>query len=288
MEDKFDPFNDFEIENFLQKFAEKNPEFSKIKSLDLEIEKLEKTQRKIETQIYFDKILGIKTVDSPLNKTDKFEVISAVDKNLLSTILQSQEKQNKDFFYLKLKDFDAEAGLKPRNYLSIILEEINGAEKLKFSAPDSLENNFAELCLKIPDELVEAVDETVVVPLIGKCVLEKASDITCNKIHPVESEIKRYLSSRSLCRSYPFTLDPFQEMAIYYIENSQNVFVAAHTSAGKTVVAEYAIAAAFAKHGKVIYTSPIKALSNQKYYEFSKKFPNKIFYPAFWSIKKSE
>jgi antiviral helicase SKI2 len=43
---------------------------------------------------------------------------------------------------------------------------------------------------------------------------------------------------------YPFELDPFQKRAVYYLEKSESVFVAAHTSAGKTVVAEYAIALA--------------------------------------------
>ena len=50
------------------------------------------------------------------------------------------------------------------------------------------------------------------------------------------------------------------------------MFVAAHTSAGKTVVAEYAIALSFKHLTKAIYTSPIKALSNQKYREFKEKF----------------
>ena len=50
------------------------------------------------------------------------------------------------------------------------------------------------------------------------------------------------------------------------------MFVAAHTSAGKTVVAEYAIALAKKNLKKAIYTSPIKALSNQKYREFKAKF----------------
>ena len=48
--------------------------------------------------------------------------------------------------------------------------------------------------------------------------------------------------------------------------------VAAHTSAGKTVVAEYGIAMAFQHMTKAIYTSPIKTLSNQKYREFCETF----------------
>jgi antiviral helicase SKI2 len=64
---------------------------------------------------------------------------------------------------------------------------------------------------------------------------------------------------------YPFELDEFQKKAILHLEKKESVFVAAHTSAGKTVVAEYGIALAQKHKRKVIYTSPIKALSNQKY-----------------------
>lgn len=64
---------------------------------------------------------------------------------------------------------------------------------------------------------------------------------------------------------YPFNLDAFQKRAVYRLERDENVFVAAHTSAGKTVVAEYAIALAMQRKTKVIYTSPIKTLSNQKF-----------------------
>ena len=50
------------------------------------------------------------------------------------------------------------------------------------------------------------------------------------------------------------------------------MFVAAHTSAGKTVVAEYAIALASKHMTRAIYTSPIKALSNQKFRDFKQTF----------------
>ncbi|KAF0971721.1 hypothetical protein FDP41_009944 [Naegleria fowleri] len=71
---------------------------------------------------------------------------------------------------------------------------------------------------------------------------------------------------------YPFDLDIFQKEAIYHLENNESVFVSAHTSAGKTVVAEYAIALAQKHLTRVIYTSPIKTLSNQKFREFKKTF----------------
>ncbi|KAJ3214758.1 ATP-dependent RNA helicase mtr4, partial [Clydaea vesicula] len=73
-------------------------------------------------------------------------------------------------------------------------------------------------------------------------------------------------------REYPFKLDAFQETAICSIERNESVLVSAHTSAGKTVVAEYAIALSLKNKQRVIYTSPIKALSNQKYREMLEDF----------------
>ena len=73
-------------------------------------------------------------------------------------------------------------------------------------------------------------------------------------------------------RVYPFTLDPFQQRSIDCLERDESVLVSAHTSAGKTVVAEYAIAMALRDKQRVIYTSPIKALSNQKYRDFFETF----------------
>jgi ATP-dependent RNA helicase DOB1 len=73
-------------------------------------------------------------------------------------------------------------------------------------------------------------------------------------------------------KEYPFVLDPFQRLSVDCLEKNQSVLVSAHTSAGKTVVAEYAIAMALRDGQRVIYTSPIKALSNQKYRELYEEF----------------
>ncbi|KAL0239189.1 hypothetical protein PCE1_004880 [Barthelona sp. PCE] len=75
-----------------------------------------------------------------------------------------------------------------------------------------------------------------------------------------------------MAKEYPFTLDDFQVKAIKAIHNGESVLVSAHTSAGKTVTAEYAIAQCFKQNARVIYTSPIKALSNQKFAEFQEEF----------------
>lgn len=73
-------------------------------------------------------------------------------------------------------------------------------------------------------------------------------------------------------QTFPFLLDDFQKLSISCIERKESVLVAAHTSAGKTAVAEYACAVCLRDRQKIVYTAPIKALSNQKYREFESKF----------------
>ncbi|KAL4093968.1 hypothetical protein PRIC1_011397 [Phytophthora ramorum] len=75
-----------------------------------------------------------------------------------------------------------------------------------------------------------------------------------------------------MAMKYEFELDVFQKECVIHLERHECVFVAAHTSAGKTVVAEYAIAMSQKHMTRTIYTSPIKALSNQKYRDFRTKF----------------
>jgi len=64
------------------------------------------------------------------------------------------------------------------------------------------------------------------------------------------------------------TLDKFQEDAINAIEQGKSVVVSAPTGSGKTLIANYLIDLKIKQKQQVIYTAPIKALSNQKYKEF--------------------
>ncbi|HET9311604.1 MAG TPA: DEAD/DEAH box helicase [Actinomycetota bacterium] len=70
---------------------------------------------------------------------------------------------------------------------------------------------------------------------------------------------------------FPFALDEFQMQAAEAVEAGMSVLVAAPTGSGKTVVAEYAIERALARGGKSFYTTPLKALSNQKYGDLAAK-----------------
>jgi len=75
-----------------------------------------------------------------------------------------------------------------------------------------------------------------------------------------------------LATEYTFPLDPFQQHAIAAIHEGQNVLVTAKTGSGKTLVGEYLIHYTVAKGGRVFYTTPIKSLSNQKFYDLKKTF----------------
>ena len=81
----------------------------------------------------------------------------------------------------------------------------------------------------------------------------------------VEAASETLAGIQTFVERYPFPLDPFQLEAIAQLAQGQSVMVAAPTGTGKTIVAEYAIWLAQQRNQRVIYTTPLKALSNQKY-----------------------
>ena len=71
---------------------------------------------------------------------------------------------------------------------------------------------------------------------------------------------------------FPFELDEFQKEACDYISEGKSVVVCAPTGAGKTVIAQHAIHCALRDGKRVFYTTPLKALSNQKFSDFSEQY----------------
>ena len=97
------------------------------------------------------------------------------------------------------------------------------------------------------------------------------------------SPAERYAAARDRARfertelaafaaEYVFGLDDFQVRACQALEDGQGVLVAAPTGAGKTVVGEFAVHLALAAGRKCFYTTPIKALSNQKYADLVERY----------------
>lgn len=96
----------------------------------------------------------------------------------------------------------------------------------------------------------------------------------CNIDYSTKQENSKFIEH---FEKYPYKLSSFQKYAIESIVEGHHVLVTAHTGSGKTLPAEFAIEYFVSQGKKVIYTSPIKALSNQKFYEFTKKFPHISF-----------
>ncbi|EPY50920.1 ATP-dependent RNA helicase [Schizosaccharomyces cryophilus OY26] len=159
------------------------------------------------------------------------------------------------------KDASGEVPISPENGLD------NGKAPADALVTDSFEQ---EASLKIAGE-------------VGMAEAKSTSDHVVELRHQVRHQvslppnynyvpISQHKSPDPAARTYPFTLDPFQAVSIASIERQESVLVSAHTSAGKTVVAEYAVAQSLRDKQRVIYTSPIKALSNQKYRELLAEF----------------
>ncbi len=84
-------------------------------------------------------------------------------------------------------------------------------------------------------------------------------------VDPVDTR-ERFVATRG------FPLDPFQIDALDALDRGDSVLVAAPTGSGKTVVAEYGVERALARGERAFYTTPLKALSNQKYAEFARRY----------------
>lgn len=95
--------------------------------------------------------------------------------------------------------------------------------------------------------------------------------VICNTPYPNESKYKEHFDL------FPYTLSDFQKYSIEAIVEGQHSLITAHTGSGKSLPAEFAIQFFTAQNKRVIYTSPIKALSNQKYYDFTQKYPHISF-----------
>lgn len=85
------------------------------------------------------------------------------------------------------------------------------------------------------------------------------------------------MDNQEYYKQFPFELSAWQKESITNLINGNNSIVSAPTGSGKTVPAEFGIKYFTDNGKKVVYTSPIKALSNEKYNDFSNKYPNISF-----------
>ena len=158
-----------------------------------------------------------------------------------------------------MKSFSEE---KPKLFGNNQLFDINGYK----CSNDSYDPKYQNLSLDNKNN----ISEIQINPFSSK-FKEKPEKKFSNAIED-NIDISEFDKIENPAMKFEFILDNFQKRSIIRLEQEKNILVCAHTSSGKTLVAEYGIALGKRKNKKVIYTSPIKALSNQKYCDFKKKF----------------
>ncbi|KAM0828724.1 hypothetical protein ACQ4PT_067356 [Festuca glaucescens] len=151
------------------------------------------------------------------------------------------------------------------------MEEVENSSKRKSAELDSEDNSTAA----VPDGQQPPPGSAAKRPNLARsCIHEVAvpNGYDLAKDEAVNGTLSNPVFNGEMAKTYPFHLDPFQSVSIACLERNESILVSAHTSAGKTAIAEYAIAMSFRDKQRVIYTSPLKALSNQKYRELSQEF----------------
>ena len=198
-------------------------------------------------------------LDDFSNDKENQNELNQKDNIILNNNSNNEFSPTKDLSLLKA--FSAEKPqLCDRNYLS----EIN--------SPDKIYNNSLDVTNLIYENNIidreNKINHLEITPFSQ--VIEKKG----GKVFAIEDniEISEFDSIKNPAMKFEFTLDTFQKRSIIRLEQKKNILVCAHTSSGKTLVAEYGIALGKKNNKKVIYASPIKALSNQKYCDFKKKF----------------
>ncbi|GAW81999.1 ATP-dependent RNA helicase [Plasmodium gonderi] len=181
--------------------------------------------------------------------------------NLISHKKRDNKVQNqiKEEIYSSIQNFDGTTRNVNNKIRKLLCEEKKG-------------KNHPDISEKVEEILIENSktinnDDVLVLEEFG-------NDVNCiHKCVRPRSYVHNKLNDPIIpARTYKFELDTFQKKSIECLERNESVLVSAHTSAGKTVIAEYAIALGLRDKQRVIYTSPIKALSNQKYRDLSEEF----------------
>ncbi|XP_043471399.1 exosome RNA helicase MTR4 [Leptopilina heterotoma] len=185
---------------------------------------------------------------------DLFDAFDETAENVAPKIPEEKEETIPERTKSKKRPSDAQATVKEEDEDEEEARSSPKRPKLEESLLDDI--NIDELSTRITVHTIDTIES---------CTHEVA-------VPPGHEYIPLEPLTGKPAKEYKFVLDPFQKEAILCIENNQSILVSAHTSAGKTVVAEYAIAMSLREKQRVIYTTPIKALSNQKYREFYEEF----------------
>ena len=181
-----------------------------------------------------------------------------------------KKKNKKSKKHSKRKADEDTSALQAKVGVTLEDKRVRGGEELKNESADEIDDEVVDTEMAMGQQPTRA---SVVYDEKDYVVEQhEYSNCTVEYVAPASYVRPEFKRPAKKAKQYKFTLDRFQEEAVKCIERNESVLVAAHTSAGKTAIAEYAIAQSLNNRQRVIYTSPIKALSNQKYRELQEEF----------------
>ncbi|PIA62311.1 hypothetical protein AQUCO_00200361v1 [Aquilegia coerulea] len=157
-----------------------------------------------------------------------------------------------------------------RNYIE---EEDEDDDDDEYEAAEEYDE-FVSEDLDVNEEDDEAEEEEIDSDIVVSS--SRFEEHKWQRIERIRNEVKEYgegiIDLNELSSIYDFRIDKFQRLAIEAFLRGSSVVVSAPTSSGKTLIAEAAAVATVAKGRRIFYTTPLKALSNQKYREFREAF----------------
>ena len=147
-------------------------------------------------------------------------------------------------------------------------------------SPAALQHRWTTHLAATGDAAVDAIDTDAAIQTVSDAqwapILQDIRDKAGQPgaVAALRRAVEKYGSAPDAAYAsiFPFELDEYQIEALQHLRNDSNVIVSAPTGSGKTVAGELAIAYALAQDKRVLYTTPLKALSNQKFEDFCRFF----------------
>lgn len=129
----------------------------------------------------------------------------------------------------------------------------------------------------VPGEASDGVEEEIETSMAtSEAPASRSDELKWQRVEKLCNEVREFgeelIDVEELASIYDFRIDKFQRLAIQAFLRGSSVVVSAPTSSGKTLIAESAAVATVAKGRRLFYTTPLKALSNQKFREFRETF----------------
>ncbi|CAM8956180.1 unnamed protein product [Rhodiola kirilowii] len=171
----------------------------------------------------------------------------------------------------------------PRRFRALYTFKDSGSSSGRRHLPDVEDEEYEdedddddEAADEYEEVLAEIGEEEEGISGIEEEVFARSDELRWQRVEKIRKEVKEFgdeiLDVYELASIYDFQIDKFQRLAIQAFLNGSSVVVSAPTSSGKTLIAEAAAVATVARGKRLFYTTPLKALSNQKFREFRETF----------------